>query len=217
MSLNVRRPDHVTVQSDVNYTLTFGDSTKTINPIISEIAGLVIFKWDQHLPAMSYKNWIQKVRFPGDKYHPEIKQKQEDAIGKFFEIFQESINSLKLAASNDSEAEQNYKNAAALYAKYWNLYQQLAQKYEDPKTKKVLFTVFPSFIRMMNQLKKVCSCTISARTFGPDGPAVSSECLKEGFPFYSDVDFLKDGMRVKGQQDILRGRNYSRLCLRQTF
>lgn len=205
MSLAIRSPDQITVQSDVNCTLTFGDSTKAINPIISEIAGLVIFKWDQDLPEMSYKNWIQKVCFPGDKYHPEIKQKQEEAIGKFFEIFQDKIASLKTATSHISEGEQIYTDAVALYAKYWDLYQQLALKYEDPVTKKVLFTIFPSFIRLINQLKKNCDCTVSARTFGTDGPAVSREYSKEGFSFHHDVEFLKDGMRIKGQQDILSG------------
>lgn len=112
---------------------------------------------------------------------------------------------MRLATSSSSEAEQNYRSATALYAKYWHLYQELAQKYEDPVTNQVRFTLFPSFIRLIHQLKKVCSCSVSARTFGPDGPDVSRECTKEGLPFDCEVDFLKEGIQIKGQQDILNG------------
>jgi hypothetical protein len=188
--MSTRTLDYVSVQSDVNCTLTFADSTKTINPIISEIAGIAIFKWERELPAMSYKDWVQKVLFPGNKYDPKIKEKQEDMLERFFNVFKE-----KAVTANEMTE----------YDKYWSLYQNLAGKYEDPDTKKVRFSVFPSFIRMLDSLKKVCSCTLTTRTFGPDGPAIREEFEKKEFLFSCSADFHREGMHISELQDTLSG------------
>lgn len=206
MSITLEKiPDHFLVHSDLNGTLTFGDSTKSINAIISEIAGHVIMQWDEESPEMSYKDWVQKVRFKGDKYDPNIKQKQEEAIEGLFDALKSKISDLETRSDESSTKKSCYENAVAIDQKYREVYEKLAQLYEDPITKKVQFKVFPSFIRLIKELKEIASCTISTRTFGSDSAAIADYFRGEGILFDHKADFLKEGVRIEGKPEVLHG------------
>lgn len=166
---------------DVNGTLTFADSTKSINELISDVAGTIFYQWDSAHPIMSYKNYIQRVKLPGNKYDEKVKRKQEEEIGRFLDFLRESKHPL-------------FKEASDLYTK-------LADKYLSKERERAVFTPFRSAIKLIEQFRKVSSTTIILRTFGPDGPEVAKE-LK----IARKADFTPDGVKFEGEEGVTTGK-----------
>lgn len=185
MSNIISRPDHAFFQFDVNGTITLGDKTKNMNTIVSEVAGVILGKWDEDHPAMIYKEYVQKILFPGNKYDKEIKKAQEEKIGRF-------IDDLKKA---------NHP----LHDKAFALYEALAKDYLDPETNQVKFTVFPSIIKLIKKVEQICSYSITLRTFGNDGLVVAEEFSRHGIPFSRCATMIRGGMQLEGEAVIKTG------------
>lgn len=185
MSNITSSPDHVFFQFDVNGTITLGDKTKNMNTIVSEVAGVVFGKWDVNHPEMTYKEYVQKILFPGNKHDKEIKKLQEEKIGRF-------IDDLKSA---------NHP----LHEKAFSLYEALAKDYLDPETNQVKFTVFPSVIKLIKMVEKTCSYSITLRTFGGDGGVVAEEFAKHGIILCRHAKITPQGMQLQGEEEIKMG------------
>lgn len=185
MSNIMLRPDHVFFQFDVNGTITLGDSTKNMNTIVSEVAGVIIGKWSDNHPEMTYKEYVQKILYPGNKYDKEIKKLQEEKIGNFIDDLKETGHPL-------------HDNA-------FQLYKGLADQYLDPVTSQVKFTVFPSIIKLIRKVELLCPYSITLRTFGDDGAVVAREFGKEGITLSRHAKMIRGDMQLEGEQEIKTG------------
>lgn len=194
-TINPNIPDLISLQVDVNGTMTFFDGTKSCNPVISEVAAQIKAVWKERLSIMSYKDFIQKYEIPGNKYDKEIREKQEAKIDQFLHFLKETNHPLK------EEALQ--------------LYQKLSLQYIDPQTGKVPLVIFPSIQKLIKKINEYCLCIFTCRTFGPDGEVLKKECDalskdennfgKNRLYINRQATFNKDGMKVEGQNKILTG------------
>lgn len=184
--------DHIFLQIDGNGTVVIGDSTKKVNTLLSEVAGAIFAKWDEANPEMSYKDYIQKVLYPGNKYDHAIKKLQEEKLGRLLEELQEQNHPC-------------YPEAAALYGK-------LAESYLDEATGSVKFTIFPSMLKLFKKVNEACRCSLALRTFGPDGPVIAEEFRKNGIAMQREATMINEGMKLNGSQEVVTGD-----ALLQTF
>jgi hypothetical protein len=175
------RPAHILIQADVNLSIVMGDSTKegldaTISVVAEEVFG---FGRDG---TLSYKDYVQKECYPGNKHsNDELRVKQEEMIGSMLEDLQEPQR---------SEAQR--------------LHERLAE-YRDPETHMANFKPFPSFVKLLNRAHAAAACTLTLRTFGPDGETVAGEIeqlrKRGGVPdklaFAAYGDFSAEGVRLR--------------------
>ena len=174
--------DFVSIQCDVNGTVTVGDSKKQGKKVkgyelIEEVASIILDKWDETCKEdISYADYIQKIRFP------ENQEKQDKKIGKF-------IHFLK-------------KKGHFSYPKALEMYQSLAERYLDPKTEQVKFDLFPSILRFITQVSRTCSYTLTLRSFGIDGPAIVKEFSKTGIEIKHRAVFVQEGLTLDGEKTV---------------
>jgi hypothetical protein len=187
---NVVIPDFILLNLDLNGTVTFADTTKNVNEIIYEVAGAIFSCWNGSA-RMSYKDYIQKVRFPGNKYQKDIKEKQEEEIGKFLLYLEEK-------ASTSAERAKLYHEASVLYRK-------LAEKYLHPATERAVFTPFDSVFKLIQTIEKRCLYTCIIRTFGNDGPLIAAAFKEKGITLDRTAIFSSAGMQLSDQTTVLNG------------
>ncbi|MDF2577333.1 MAG: hypothetical protein K0S74_817 [Chlamydiales bacterium] len=190
---NLSKPDVILIQCDGNGTMVLGDTTKKVNTLIAETAGSIIWKWDENHPAMSFKEYVQKVLFPGNKYDEKIKKLQEEKIGQFLK---------------------DLKEDHPCYPEANKTYEALAKDYLDSQTQQVKFTPFPSLINLLNKVSNLCLYTFTLRTFGFDGKVIAKEMNalhtiktfdKSDFRVETEADFIDSGLKIKGEQSLRKG------------
>ncbi len=182
---NIVKLDYVFFQMDGNGTTVIGDTTKEMNTLISEVAGVIKGIWDEHHPEMTYKDYIQKVVHPGNKHDKEVKVLQEKKIGSFLEYLGE--------------------NNHPLHVKAFKLYQDLAKDYLDAETQSVKFTVFPSIMSLIHKVKSVCPFSLTLRTFGKDGPVIAKEFQKCGLEMKRHANMIDGGIQLGGEEKVVTG------------
>lgn len=180
-------PDFVSLELDGNGGSTLGESGKDIDLIMSYLAEVIKSKWSEDSERMTYKDWVQKVRYPGNKHDKTNKALHEAAVAKFLEFLEES----------------NHPS----YAKAREMYDAVAQKYLNPQTGKVDFQIFPCLIDLIQRLEKICRCSKTLRTFGKDGQKIAEGFTKAGIPMSKRVTMIPTiGMLVEGgNQEVITG------------
>lgn len=189
MSINVYtnpiKIDFLYIHVDGNGTAVIGDTTKKINTLIGEIAGAIEHEWALNQPKMSYKEYVQTILHPGNKYDTSIKALQEEKINTF-------ITDLK---------ETNHP----LYEKAFTLYTDLEKTYLDQETQQVKFTIFPSVLHLIDKVKDNCLFSVTLRTFGFDGDVVGKEFSKCGVEMTRRADMINGDVKFEGESEITTG------------
>lgn len=76
-------PDEVDIDGDGNGSSVIGDSTRDVDMIISQLTEIVKGVWAPGTKRMTFKNYVQTVRYPGDKRDPAIKELHEKEVANF--------------------------------------------------------------------------------------------------------------------------------------
>lgn len=144
---------------DVNKTLVAVDpaSNQSVEQVINAIcAEQFAYKWIPELPvAISYQHYIENYVFPGPSFDQELKKKRRALIHQFVDFVQETHHPLE---------------------------KQVVEAYRTLNTKLQGAFVFPSFLKLIAQLKaQGMQYCIILRTFGNDMEAVAS-CITNAFP-----------------------------------
>lgn len=184
----MQKIDFISFQCDGNGPATLGDSTKKINPLISLVSENIIGLWDPTQEPCSYKHYIQNVRYPGNKYTPQVKKQQEEAIGRFLEDLK-------------TFQHPSYKAAQELY-------ENLAKNHIDPDTQSVSFAPPQALVQLLAAMQKTCPFAFTLRTFGPDGPVIAEEIHKK-FPNMTierQAEFSQLGLSLSSEQTALKGK-----------
>lgn len=183
------RPDFINFQFDGNKTGALGDSTKNHlnarNQLISVVAEVIKKQWDPNYPPMSYKEHIQTVVHPGDKNDKKNKELQEKKIERFLEDLKDIDNELYIKANKK--------------------YKKLEEKYFDPETKQIKFTIFPSITKLVDVAKSVCPFSVTLRTFGPDGDRIAKEFAGCGVEMRRHATMLREGVVFEGEEGLKSG------------
>ncbi len=148
---------------DVNGTLILRDTSKRMDEheaIIAALAAHTIASWDES-PPMSFKEYVFTCLLPGDRSNRRLKQQRQEQIRTFMDWLHDHHHP-QLAAVGE-------------------LFHVIKQKYADPHSGRLHFSVFPSFYLMLNTLREQnIPFTILLRTFGDDLHEVVREI--EGHP-----------------------------------
>lgn len=175
--------DFFNIQADGNGTSVLGDSTKTVDLIISYLAEVLKDRWAASAEKMTYKNWVQKILIPGNKRDKAIKAAQEKKIGTF-------LTDLK---------EWGHPS----HAKAVGLCDAVAKEYLDPQTGKMKFKIFPA---MINLIQRVQGCSlVTLRTLGPDRTAISAGLTAAGIKMTQMAQMIQGGMQFEGQEEVISG------------
>lgn len=180
---------HFSVVADINNTVTLGDSTKgkKNNPLMSQVAETITAIWAEGLAEMSYKDYIQKIKLPGNKYDKGIKEQQEEKIANFL---------------NDLDRTQH----PAIYEKAVKVYQDLEKQYWDHESKSIKFDMFPSFFHLIDTIKSIGQCSVTFQTFGPDGDKIAEELKKRGWKEPRRATMVSEGaLQFEGESEVIKG------------
>lgn len=144
---------------DVNGTLILKDTSKKASDecmLISALAENTFASWEEGYESMSFKQYVYNVLLPGDKSDPQLKRERQKIVATFLQWLSEKSHPALSSVLED--------------------YHKIKDKFTDPKTKEVNFTVFPSFYLMLEKLRSMnIPFTIILRTFGGDLPEVVKE------------------------------------------
>ncbi len=172
---------------DLNGTLILKDTSKQVNDeymLISALAETTFASWNGK-QSMSFKQYIYTEILPGDKSNPQLKQERQKVIGKFVEW----LKKLNHPALESVETT----------------YRTIKEKFTDPETGKINFTIFPSFYVMMNRLRENnIPFTIILRTFGGDLAEVMKEIEEHpcGVEFSHQAKFNGSKLIIDGKRTV---------------
>lgn len=183
---------------DLNGTLTLRDTSKQVHDeymLISALAETTFSSWNGE-KSTSFKQYVYSDLFPGDKSDQELKKQRQKVVGEFVDWLRE-------------------KDHPAL-ASVEKTYRTVREKFTDPETGKMNFTVFPSFYVMMDRLREdEVPFTIILRTFGRDLADVMREIEEHpsGVKFSHRAKFNGSTLAIDGERTIETAREIFDLFL----
>lgn len=144
---------------DVNGTLILKDTSKHADDgqmLTSVLAENTYAVWDQAHGRMSFKEYVYNILLPGDKSDQALKKERQSVVGRFFEWMEERNHPVREKALAERE--------------------RIKEKFTDPETRKINFTVFMSFYQLLEKLRaNKIPFVIILRTFGDDLKEVTEE------------------------------------------
>jgi len=177
------RLDFIALEIDGNGVSALGDSNQGDDPVMSYVTEVIKAKWEPGLEKMTYKEYVQTVKVPGDKRNEDIKGQQKALIGNFLQFLQESEH--------------------PQYQKAKKLYEDTVTKYVNPQTGKIEFKILPSVIALTERIKKACHHCITLRTIGKDREKIETAYNKVGIQFPRKAQMHPtEGMRFEIGPDV---------------
>lgn len=161
-----KAPPHILLHFDINGTIFAKDKKKEKlredYMLLLSLARSTVSKWDgENGREMSFKQYVDQILHPGDKSHPTVKEKREEAIMGF-------LDTLK-------------RHDPALSQQVQKKYEESLEKCTSLDGEKRVYKVFPSFFSLLQKLRSLnIPFTIIFRTFGDDLNSVREEI--EGHP-----------------------------------
>lgn len=162
---NTTANPHLILFFDVNGTMILEDSTKKESPeymLNNALAKNTFANWEGQTEAeekicrISFKQYVDHVLVPGDKSDAAIKRQRQDRISGFVDWLSQSSHDCKDQVLDD--------------------YSKIREKFTNPSTGEVNFTIFNSFYHMLDTLReKEIPFTIVLRSFGHDLRSVVRE------------------------------------------
>lgn len=137
---------------DLNKTIILKDTSKNMTAdqtIISILAENTLHQWSADYPSMSFKHYVEKILYPGEKTSPELKQLRFNKIQEF------------LAFANQYPE---------LHESVRKTYEAVKKVFYNNETDKTNFSIFPSFFKFLKMMRTMenTSFKIILRTFGND-------------------------------------------------